>query len=165
MPSRKVLRRAARHVDHEMEMVLGTGERLRRPAEAGADPLLRRALLEAWGVHYRALLEFFHPAKGTRPDVILAEHYFRDPAIWNRLAPRLTKRQARRREALHIMLAHLSYRRHPRLTRWSVADHELIRLRVRLFFNRLPARRRRWFPQTARRLSNQMDLLDGLTPH
>ena len=162
MPSRKVLRRAARRVDRAMELFLGAGERLRQSGSASDDGVSRPALLEAWALQLHTLFDFFHPAAAARPDAVLAEHYFRAPEKWTRRLPRLTARQRRRRATQRDVLASLSYRRRARAPTWSERDHRLVETRIRLFVNALSARRRRWFPQTARRLSAQMDLLDVL---
>ncbi|HEY6809438.1 MAG TPA: hypothetical protein VI160_11710 [Gemmatimonadales bacterium] len=162
MPSRKVLRRAARRVDRAMELFLGAAERLRRGAgrESGDDAVARQAMIEAWAVQLQALLEFFHPTAGSRSDTILAEQYFRLPDAWTRRLPRLTAKQRRRRTAQRDAIASLSYRRRARTPGWTERDSRLIELRIRLFLSLLPARRRRWFPLAARRLSAQIDLLD-----
>lgn len=162
MPSRKVLRRAARRVDRVMELFLGAGEGLRQAGAGVHDGLSRPALVEAWSMQLHTLLDFFHPTPGGRTDAVLAEHYFRAPEKWTRRLPRLTARQRRRRASQRDALAALSYRRRARSPAWSERDHRLVESRIRIFVNALTARRRRWFPQTARRLSAQMDLLDVL---
>jgi hypothetical protein len=162
MPSRKVLRRAARRVDRAMELFLGAGERLRRPGPAGDDGISRPALVDAWSVQFHTLLEFFHPTTDARADAVLAAQYFRAPEKWARRLPQLTARQRRRRVTQRDALAALSYRRRARSPAWSERDHRLVETRIRVFVNALTVRRRRWFPQTARRISAQMDLLDVL---
>jgi hypothetical protein len=162
MPSRKVLRRAARRADRAMEFFLSAGERLRRPGAGAEDPLGRSALIDAWLVHLHALLDFFHPTGAARTDALLAEHYFRSPETWTRRLPKLTARQRRRRTTQRDALVALTFRRRARAPGWTQRDHRLLEIRIRLFVNLLPARRRRWFPQTARRLSTQMDLLDAI---
>ena len=162
MPSRKVLRRAARHLDREMAMLLDTGERLRKLGSHGGEPVVRRALLESWASQLVRFYEFFHPSRDTDPSGVTAEHYFRQAAVWRRRARALTARQRRRRGALVAMLGQWRYGHHARLRAWSEADHQVIARRVRLFVNSLPSRRRRWFPEAAKKLMNQMDLLDLL---
>lgn len=161
MPSRKVLRRAARHLDRDMAMLLETAERLRRQGASAAEPVMRRALLDSWATQLTRFLEFFHPLH-TDPARVVAEHFFRNGSAWQRLIRRLTVEQRRRRRALETMLGHWRYGHHARLNAWSETDHQLIARRVRLFINALPSRRRRWFPEAAKKLMNQMDLLDLL---
>lgn len=162
MPSRKVLRRAARHLDRDMAMLLETAERLRKLGPGTAEPVVRRALLESWAAQLNRFLEFFHPNKDTDPGRVVAEHFFRSTSAWRRHVRALTAQQRRRRRALEAMLGHWRYGHHARLRAWSETDHQLIAKRVRLFINGLPLRRRRWFPEAAKKLMNQMDLLDLL---
>lgn len=145
-----------------MELFLGAGDRLRQTGSGGDDGVTRPALVGAWSVQFHTLLDFFHPTSAGRTDALVAEHYFRTPEYWLRRLPRLTARQRRRRGVQRDALAALSYRRRARSPAWSERDHRMVESRIRLFVNALTARRRRWFPQTARRLSAQMDLLDVL---
>ncbi|HTR19758.1 MAG TPA: hypothetical protein VMH88_02800 [Gemmatimonadales bacterium] len=162
MPSRKVLRRAARYLDREMAMLLETADRLRRLGAGGGEPVVKRALLESWASQLNRFFEFFHPTKDTDPASVVAAHFFRGTSAWHRRVRALTARQRRRRRALDAMLGHWRYGHHTRVRAWSETDHQLIAKRVRLFINALPARRRRWFPEAAKKLMNQMDLLDLL---
>lgn len=144
-----------------MALLLETGERLRRLAASG-EPVVRRALLESWASLLNRFFEFFHPAKDTDPGRMVAEHFFRNATFWHLRVRTLTAKQRRRRRALELMLGHWRYGRHARLRGWSETDHQFIAKRVRLFINALSSRRRRWFPEAAKKLMNQMDLLDLL---
>ncbi len=162
MPSRKVLRRAARYLDHDMAMLLEAGERLRKLGNGAGEPIVRRALLESWATQLNRFFEFFHPIKDADPTRVVAEHFFRSTSLWHRRIRALTAQQRRRRRALEAMLGHWRYGHHARLRTWNEGDHQLVAKRVRLFINTLPYRRRRWFPEAAKKLMNQMDLLDLL---
>jgi hypothetical protein len=131
-------------VDYEVARLMQCAAYLVHPDSEG-DPFLRAAVLEAWAVHLRCLLEFFHP---TRPDTLRAEHYVADVDQWRQACPRLTKRERARRKALHRLLAHLEIGRDARKSRWSLRDHEIVTRRLHLFLAHLPPRRRSWFPQT-----------------
>jgi len=144
-----------------MALLLETGERLRRLA-ASSEPVVRRALLESWASLLNRFFEFFHPAKDTDPARMVAEHFFRNATLWHRRVRTLTAKQRRRRRALEGLLGHWRYGHRARWRGWNETDHQLIARRVRLFINALPPRRRRWFPEAAKRLMNQMDLLDLL---
>lgn len=158
MPSRKILRRAARQVDHEIAMLLETATRLREPGRS-LDPVLRGALTDSWIQHYRAVLGFFQPRKDDTGDAILAAHYIRNGARWSRMQPRLSPRERRRQAAARRALGPLTYRRRPRTRLWNEADHDALERRIRLFLRYLTTARRRWFPRTNRKLSDQMELL------
>jgi len=143
-------------------MLLETAVRLRNLDRLPADPVLRRALFEAWGLHLHNLFQFFHPTAGTPAGGIFAVHYVRDPGRWAKALVPLTARQERRRQVLDSRLAPLNYRPHRRRRGWSEADHQAIASRIRLFIEHLSTARRSWFPKTGRRLSDQTDLLEPI---
>ena len=74
--------------------------------------------------------------------------------------PRLGRRERRRQKLLPLQLGPLTYRRFPRLRGWSQSDHDAMARRVRLFLQHLTSARRRWFPRTNRKLSDQIDLME-----
>ncbi|HXE57252.1 MAG TPA: hypothetical protein VNK43_04570 [Gemmatimonadales bacterium] len=161
MPSRKVLRRAARQIDAEIDFLAELAEHLRREPGAIA-PAERRALAEAWAGHFRAILEFFHPSPSAPSDLVLATHYLSPRVRWSKLLPPLTRREKRRRRALQALFGPIGYRRRVRTVSWAAADYETIARRLRLFLRHLSAARRRWFPKANRRFSDQVDWLEEL---
>lgn len=141
------LKRGAGSVDHEVLMFVTLAGWLIRdtiPAH------LRGAVLEAWLVHVRSLLDFFHPRPNPHRTDVLATDFLPDKAEWEAALPRLTQAGEQRRADLDKLLAHISYTRHKRDSDWSTADYEMIRCRLDLFFKHLPKRRRRWFKGSAR---------------
>ncbi len=144
-----MLKKGAAHVDYEVDQLMRTAERL-RDSRLPDDPTVRRAVLESWAVHLRCLIEFFHPTQATRSDTVIAKHYVIDLAQWNNALPELTAREKRRREALHQLLAHISYKRDARKSRWSERDHRIITRRVPVFLQHISSRRKDWFPKAVR---------------
>lgn len=144
MPSRYRLKKAAGHVDYEVWMLGKAAETLSRGA--GPDEIAARALLEAWCLHLRNLVEFFHP---KRSDVVKAEDFVRDANAWRSALPPLSARDKRRQKALHTLLAHLTYERYVRSSNWSARDQEAVLRRLRLFLRHLSDARRKWFPRTS----------------
>ncbi len=142
MPSKYQTRKGARHANYEMSMLHMTADWL----TSGVSPPVFRPVLESWAAHLRNLIEFFHPTPATRPDTVRAEWYVSDVAAWNRKLPKLNKRDRARRKALHKHLAHISYERDGRKTRWSSGDHEIVLRRLRLFKQHLSSARLKWFP-------------------
>jgi hypothetical protein len=144
MPTKYQLRKGARHANYEMAMLHATAAWL----TDGVQEPMHRPVLESWAAHLRNLIEFFHPTAATRKhsDTVLAEWYVKDPAAWARALKPLTKAQQNRRKALHTHLAHISYKRDGRKTRWHTRDHEIVASRLRLFQLHLSPARRAWFP-------------------
>ena len=142
MPTGYQIRKGARHADDEMSMLHLTAQMLLD----GVSPPMDRPVLESWAAHLRNLIEFFHPTQATNPDTVRAEWYVADVAAWNRALPALNKRESKRRLALHKHLAHISYERDGRKTRWSTGDHEIVLRRLRVFEGHLPPKCQRWFP-------------------
>lgn len=159
MPSRKVLRRAARRLDAAMASALDAGARLARGDPGGDGRVLRRALADSWAVQARVLVEFLQPGADAPGDRVAAAHFVPDPALRRRALPRLTTRERRRLSRLEALAAPVRVRRR-RPPAWRERDHRLLERRIRAFLAVLPPRRRRWFPETARRLASQMDWVD-----
>jgi hypothetical protein len=68
--SRDDLKRASRHVYYELQMVIDTAEALQfRPS---SDKIAENALLESFGVHARALLDFLTAATSDKDDIYAA---------------------------------------------------------------------------------------------
>lgn len=158
-PSRKVLRRAARQVDAEICLLLDAADQLQRLETLTNDPLVRRAMLESWGIHLLRLVDFFHPRVSAPSDAIFAEHYLRNRVRWTRALPRLTPPEERRRHSLHVHLGELRYERTTTPIRWRGPDQAMVAVRVKLFLQQLSAARRRWFPKAGARFRVQDEVL------
>jgi hypothetical protein len=130
-------------------MLLDTAQAI-SPGSNGADPTVKSALLESWALHLRALIEFFHAGPKADPDTVRAEWYVHDVAAWQRALPKLNKRERARQKALHKHLAHISYLRDARKTRWSDKDHRIVVRRLELLKRHLASPYRRAFSQLAR---------------
>lgn len=145
LPTPQQLLKGAQHANYEIAMLLDTEARLRGLPSSGADTILQRALIESWAVHLRALIEFFHPRLRPYADTVLAEWYVTDRARWHRALPKLTERERLRRQALHRHLAHISFLRDARKTRWSSSDHRIVTRRLSMFKEHLDRHYRRVF--------------------
>ncbi|MGH7703380.1 MAG: hypothetical protein ACREMO_09820 [Gemmatimonadales bacterium] len=154
-----MLRRAARQVDAEICLLLDASEQLQGLETLTDDPLVRRSLLESWGIHLLRLVDFFHPRTAAPSDAIFAEHYLRNRVKWTRALPRLTPREERRRHALHGQLGELRYERTTTPIRWRGSDQAIVAARVKLFLGQLSAARRRWFPKAGARFRVQDEVL------
>jgi alpha-D-ribose 1-methylphosphonate 5-triphosphate synthase subunit PhnH len=114
---------------------------------SGITGLRRAALLESWALHLRNLIEFFHPTSATTKDTVRAAWYVEDPTRWTNALPALKPGEQRRRVALHKLLAHVSYLRDGRKSRWSGRDHRIVTKRLQLFHAHLSRERKKWFPR------------------
>lgn len=110
--------------------------------------IIRKAILEAWAVHLRCLIEFFYPNL-RRNDVLRARDYVLDPTAWYHGLPKLNARERRRLKALHELLAHLAIARDARKSRWSERDHRIIARRIPIFLRNVGPKRQKWFPHAA----------------
>ena len=141
-PSARHLRKGARHANYGMRMLHETAswlnERIQEPIYSAA--------LESWAAHVRNLIEFFHTASTRYPDTVRAEWYVADPIAWSKDLPPLSKRDRKRRVALHKHLTHISYERDGRKTHWSMKDDEIVLRRLRVFKKHLPKKRLAWCP-------------------
>jgi hypothetical protein len=144
MPTAAQLRKGAVHANYEIGMLMDTAHTLENTAEL-TDSLVRRALLESWAIHLRALIEFFHPGPKSDPDTVRAEWYVADPATWRQSLPTLSSRERARKKALHKHLAHISFLRDARKTNWNWRDHRIAMRRLELFASHLAPRYRRTF--------------------
>ena len=144
MPSRHYLRKGARHANYEMGMLHDTAAQLRRRSITG---LQRAALLESWALHLRNLIEFFHPTAATKSDTVIADWYVQDPIRWGAALPKLKPAERTKRVALHKLLAHVSYLRDARKSKWSDRHHRIVTKRLRLFHAHLSQKRKNWFPR------------------
>lgn len=90
-----------------------------------AQSLLNNALLESFVIHFRALLDFFHPPANAKSDDVLATDFFADPNEWERVRPPLSDVLKRGRARAHKEIAHLTYARQdvtPETKPWPFAQ-------------------------------------------
>jgi hypothetical protein len=68
------------------------------------------AFIEAFGVHVRALLDFFY-SKGQDDDVVAA-HFFESPSVWENSRPLKSKEDLQKiKNRVNKEIAHLTYAR------------------------------------------------------
>lgn len=138
-PSNYYLRKGAKSIDYRIEMFTEAYNLFPRMSSSAQ----KNALIESWLTHLRALLDFFHPRPSARGEDVLTTDYL---TTWDYLSPSLNPSEQRRRTHIDKRLAHTTYQQNLRRTGWSDSDHEIIKLRLEIFFNNLPAHRLRWFP-------------------
>ena len=146
------LKRDAEHLDYEVWMLMESTERLRGDKPLPSDPVARKALLEAWLIHLRLLLEFFRTTK-SKPDDLRAVDYFdghTDKPKIEQLAPVKDSWENRRAQEINKALAHIVQDRAKLNTDWNEWDLKLVTSRLTTFFDLLPADRRVWFPRSSR---------------
>jgi hypothetical protein len=149
MPTNLQLKKGAVHANYEIGMLLDTAQVLSLE-DQNADVTIRRALLESWLLHIRGVIEFFHPGPKADPDTVRAEWYVASIANWEKALPKLNKRERARRKALHKHLAHISYLRDARRTRWSSNDHRIVTRRLELLDRHLATKYRQTFTELVR---------------
>ncbi len=145
------LRRDAEHVDYEIWMLFAITERLRAAAALPSDEVARRAILESWLIHLRALYEFFKTE--NRKDRRAVDYFENDhtkAAKIGDLAPKPDSWEERRIKEIHKAVAHIVEDRARLDTNWSEWDLDLVTPRLRVFFELLEADTRPWFPRAAR---------------
>lgn len=102
------LRAASEHLHYEVSMLIGTAQIL---ALGVIGPgVLHNALVEAFVIHLRVVLEFLHPSGAKRDDVI-AHDFFEDPNVWRRARPLMSDALAKARDRAGAEMAHLTYAR------------------------------------------------------
>jgi hypothetical protein len=102
------LREASGHLQYEVWMFMETAALLAR--DTGLPVIIRNALLEAFTVHARVLLDVFYPSS-SRDDDVLAADFFDDPLTWARQRPRMTPALRRVDTRVGKEVAHLTYAR------------------------------------------------------
>lgn len=111
--------RASKHVFYEVRMLVDTAEAL---SFTLCEPVIKNALLESFGIHARALLDFLAlPAPQKGKDDVLARHYV--PQKWAppALPPELDKvKDDVNKHFAHITLTRLAYELPPVQKTWSV---------------------------------------------
>ncbi len=85
-----------------------------RTSQSGADDDVLRVtnnpLIEAFGIHIRALLDFFY-TKG-RDDDVVAVHFFSSPSVWENARPPKGKEDLKKiKDRVNKEIAHLTYAR------------------------------------------------------
>ncbi len=86
MPTDRELLEFSEHVIYEMQMLVSIPKRF---LSRNDDTTTQNALLEAFALHARQLVDFLYDNKGTRakPDEIVACDYFDDPLTWKKGRP------------------------------------------------------------------------------
>lgn len=133
------LRKAARHVAHDIGMLQGAWAHL-------ADPFV----YTAWYIHCRSIMDFLD-GRGTNQDDIRARDFFDDPATWEAADSAVGKpgEYEAYRTAVHKLAAHLTYTRidyaEQDAFRPSKSIHDHLLGRCSLFVRALPLERLAWF--------------------
>ena len=153
MPTDAELDRDAQTVNYEIWMLMEASERLGSRLTLPTDEIARRAVLESWVLHLRALLEFFRT--GTRePDDVRAEDYFAvgsaEVARIQALAPARGSWEESRRKEMRKLLAHIVQDRSRFNSDWNARDLAAVTDRLQTFFEALAPDRRAWFPRASR---------------
>jgi hypothetical protein len=131
------LQGASGHLQYEVWMFMELAGTL----ATGRDiPLVvKNALLEAFTVHARVLLNVFYPAK-PRLDDVLASDYFDDPGAWERERPPLSPTLQMVDGRVGKEVAHLTYARlavTPEQKLWPFIEIARDMARVVIEFDRL----------------------------
>jgi hypothetical protein len=107
--SRDDLKRSLEHLEYEYGMLMAVAQAM--ASGISSSGWLTNALLESFVIHFRALVDFFYPQPNSKPDDVLATHFFSDPAKWEQARPPLTDELKRGRVRAHKEIAHLTYAR------------------------------------------------------
>jgi hypothetical protein len=117
-PTPDQLKRASRHVYYEVQMLVDTANALQVRT---IDKLTENALLESFGVHARALLDFLDRTQSTQDDVYAAL-YFQPPKVWTQ--PTFSAVLNPVREDVNKQFAHITFTRlnydPPHEKQWAV---------------------------------------------
>ena len=117
------LAKAAHHLQYEFWMLLSVANAL--GSGIASQGWLTNALLESFVIHFRALLDFFHPAETPKADDVVASDYFDDQEEWSRLRPQLSEALRTAKRRAHKEIAHLTYARldvTPKAKPWAFVD-------------------------------------------
>ncbi|MFO0982973.1 MAG: hypothetical protein U1E76_14800 [Planctomycetota bacterium] len=77
---------------------------------SAGNPTVQNALLESFAIHVRVLVAFFYDDPNpSRPDDVLAEEYFVNPATWRDGRPACPEPLVRVRSRTGKEVAHLTY--------------------------------------------------------
>ncbi len=124
MPSKKYtieqLRKASDHLYYEIMMFQQLAEGL-QSGISGASTI-HNALLESFGIHTRALIDFFFTDQDYKDDV-LAVHYFDKPEIWMTKRSKITDILNKAKTRTDKEIAHLTYTRQDVLPEEKGWDH------------------------------------------
>jgi hypothetical protein len=104
--SNESLRNASNFLHYELGMFQKCSQGL-ASGILGIGPL-QNAVLEAFTIHVRALLDFFYPGKSPWPDDVLAEHFIPDWAIRR---PAISDLLLKAHSRVGKEVAHLTYTR------------------------------------------------------
>lgn len=151
------LKEGSVHLDYEIWMLMETIERLRREDRLPQDELLRRALLESWLAHVRALLDFFRRPNPKYPRDMRAVDYFDHDAAAReeieKLAPAKDSDDEFRFRDISQALAHLVYGRDKLNTVWTEDDQWMVVSKLNRFFAVLRPEQRSWFVRSEKYFS------------
>jgi len=104
----KELREASSHLFYEFQMLVT----LARGMQSGicGTSSINNAVLEAFGIHVRALIWFFY-SSDPRDDDVVAEDFLSEPHQWSTARPPLTPVLDRAKQRAGKEIAHLTYAR------------------------------------------------------
>ena len=108
MRNSETLRKASDHLYYEIWMFHSLVAGL-ASGVAGEGPICN-AMVESFAIHTRNLADFFYP-KRTRPDDVVAAHYFDSSDTWEKLCPPASEVLSAARKKADKEIAHLTYTR------------------------------------------------------
>lgn len=125
-PSADALAEVQEHLAYEVRMLFESAFALQQSsAETSTDTLLwcrHNALLEAFLIHARALIDFLYPPQASDKDDVFARHFLDNPSTWSRKRSRIPPLLKSVRDRANKEVAHLTYTRvsiGPEDKRWS----------------------------------------------
>jgi hypothetical protein len=113
--TKKDLKNALEHLDYENWMLRSLANIL--AVDNQSIGVIHNALLESFLIHARILIEFLYreePYKNT----VIASQYFTPKDHWKSICPKKTELLKNTRQDAHEQLAHLTYTRLKKKTRW-----------------------------------------------
>lgn len=121
--SSEELAKAAEHLLYEYWMLMAVARGM--ASGMSGQGWLTNALLESFVIHFRALLDFFYPPAGAKPDDVLSTDFFRDPSEWEQARPALPEALRQGKLRAHKEIAHLTYARQavaPEAKAWAFME-------------------------------------------
>jgi hypothetical protein len=103
------LRAIAGHLRYEIDMLIATAQELSTGRHAGTP--INNALLEAFSIHARAVLDVFYPPTNARDDDVVAQDFLPAGTDWAASCPKITVPLANVRARTGKEIAHLTYAR------------------------------------------------------
>ena len=108
-PNKEELRQASKHLLYEVTMFRNLSQIM--ALDGGVKGVLHSALLEAFMIHLRILIEFFYTKKRAHQDTMLAGDFFSSPEKWRQIRPLLSVSLKKAKERVNQEAAHLTYHR------------------------------------------------------